>query len=70
MIAARTQPSLPPPEREEGSVTRAAPAGGGARPRLLILTVGFGIGGAEQLILTTAPRGLPCWPSRRRPSVG
>jgi len=26
------------------------------RPRLLILTVGFTVGGAEQLILTTAPR--------------
>jgi len=27
-----------------------------ARPRVLILTVGFGVGGAEQLILMTAPR--------------
>jgi glycosyltransferase involved in cell wall biosynthesis len=26
------------------------------RPRLLILTVGFGVGGAEQLVLMTAPR--------------
>lgn len=26
------------------------------RPRVLILTVGFGVGGAEQLILSTAPR--------------
>jgi glycosyltransferase involved in cell wall biosynthesis len=56
MIPARTQPSLPPPEREERSVPRAAQSEGGGRPRLLILTVGFGIGGAEQLILTTAPR--------------
>jgi glycosyltransferase involved in cell wall biosynthesis len=49
-------PSLLPPEPEERSADRAALAAGGGRPRLLILTIGFGIGGAEQLILTTAPR--------------
>lgn len=27
-----------------------------SRPRVFVLTVGFGLGGAEQLILTTAPR--------------
>jgi glycosyltransferase involved in cell wall biosynthesis len=33
-----------------------APAHHAGRPRVLILTVGFTIGGAEQLVLTTAPR--------------
>jgi glycosyltransferase involved in cell wall biosynthesis len=35
---------------------RPAPSVNPGRPRVLILTVGFTIGGAEQLVLTTAPR--------------
>ena len=38
------------------AAARPAPAHPTGRPRVLILTVGFTIGGAEQLILTTAPR--------------
>jgi len=38
------------------STARPAPAHSTGRPRVLILTVGFTIGGAEQLVLTTAPR--------------
>ena len=34
----------------------AAAAPGMGRPRLLVLTVGFTVGGAEQLVLMTAPR--------------
>ena len=50
-------PSVAPgraPERPARA--RPAPVGHASRPRLLILTVGFTVGGAEQLILTTAPR--------------
>ena len=56
MNSARRLPSLPPPDPEERPSTPSASAAGGGRPRLMILTIGFGIGGAEQLILTTAPR--------------
>ena len=38
------------------ATARPVPAHHAGRPRVLILTVGFGIGGAEQLVLTTAPR--------------
>src|SRR5439155_16290014 len=38
------------------ATARPVPAHHAGRPRGLILTVGFGIGGAEQLVLTTAPR--------------
>ncbi|HEU4401134.1 MAG TPA: glycosyltransferase [Candidatus Polarisedimenticolia bacterium] len=48
-------PAPDPPPRPEGIAPRAVP-GRGPRPRLLILTVGFTVGGAEQLILMTAPR--------------
>jgi glycosyltransferase involved in cell wall biosynthesis len=45
------------PRVQEGPATpRPAPAAHVGRPRVLILTVGFTVGGAEQLILTTAPR--------------
>ena len=56
MIPARSLPSMPPREPEGRSAARQAPVTSGGRIRLLILTVGFGTGGAEQLILTTAPR--------------
>jgi glycosyltransferase involved in cell wall biosynthesis len=38
-----------------GPLREAAAKGRAGRPRLLILTVGFGVGGVEQLILSTAP---------------
>ncbi len=46
-----------PPRGRGGPVTpRPAALAHLGRPRLLILTVGFAVGGAEQLVLTTAPR--------------
>lgn len=57
MNAARTLPSLPSPASSpQAPSCRPAPSAAGGRPRLLILTVGFDVGGAEQLILTTSPR--------------
>ena len=53
MRAATLRPPAPPLESE---AARPAPLSHPGRPRLLILTVGFTVGGAEQLILTTAPR--------------
>ena len=53
MRAATLSPPAPPLEPE---AARPAPLSHPGRPRLLILTVGFTVGGAEQLILTTAPR--------------
>src|SRR6266436_2811921 len=49
---------LPTPSPASGAAATPRPAPGhhGGRPRVLILTVGFTIGGAEQLVLTTAPR--------------
>src|SRR6058998_311684 len=56
MNASRPRPVAPPGDPEEPAAARPVPAAHAGRPRVLILTVGFGIGGAEQLILTTAPR--------------
>src|SRR2546422_1508454 len=56
MNASRPRPVAPPGDPEESSAARPVPASHAGRPRLLILTVGFTVGGAEQLILTTAPR--------------
>lgn len=56
MTSARPLPSLPPPESPPIASPRPVSSPSGGRPRLLILTVGFDVGGAEQLILTTAPR--------------
>src|SRR2546425_7618316 len=49
---------LPAPQASGPGVAaaRPVPAHHSGRPRVLILTVGFTVGGAEQLILTTAPR--------------
>ncbi len=50
---------LPEPQGSGPGVAAAArpvPAHHSGLPRVLILTVGFTVGGAEQLILTTAPR--------------
>ncbi|HKB08521.1 MAG TPA: glycosyltransferase [Candidatus Polarisedimenticolia bacterium] len=46
---------MPAPRPRAGDAG-ALPAARGGRPRVLILTIGFSVGGAEQLILTTAPR--------------
>lgn len=56
MNASRPRPVAPADDPEEPAAARPVPAGHAGRPRLLILTVGFTVGGAEQLILTTAPR--------------
>ncbi len=56
MSAPLFMPAVRPGGSEEPAPARPAPAAHAGRPRLLILTVGFTIGGAEQLILTTAPR--------------
>ena len=56
MSATLPLPALPPPGPGTAATARPAPAPHPGRPRVLILTVGFNIGGAEQLVLTTAPR--------------
>jgi glycosyltransferase involved in cell wall biosynthesis len=56
MTGARPLPSLPSEASLEPPSSRPVLSAAGGRPRLLILTVGFTTGGAEQLILTTAPR--------------
>lgn len=53
-VAVARRPAVGVPQT--GPAPGAVPAARGRRPRLLILTVGFGVGGVEQLILTTAPR--------------
>jgi glycosyltransferase involved in cell wall biosynthesis len=48
-------PALPiPPGAEARAEPEAAPRAG--RPRVLVLIVGFTVGGAEQIVLMTAPR--------------
>lgn len=52
-------PALPAPPLATSPQTAPVRAANGARPfrpRLLILTVGFTVGGAEKLVLITAPR--------------
>jgi len=56
MIASRPSPAARSRGPEEPDAARPLPAVHAGRPRVLILTVGFTVGGAEQLILTTAPR--------------
>ncbi len=56
MTSARPLPSPTPPEPPRPASFRPVSSPWGGRPRLLILTAGFDVGGAEQLILTTAPR--------------
>jgi len=56
MRAASLNPSAPRTATAAPGASRPAFSPHAARPRLLILTVGFTVGGAEQLILTTAPR--------------
>lgn len=46
-------PALPMPP---GAPPRMEPSSRSGRPRVLILTVGFTVGGAEQIVLMTAPR--------------
>src|SRR3989442_9728294 len=56
MTAAPLLPPAPRLEAETPRASRPAALARAGRTRLLILTVGFTVGGAEQLILTTAPR--------------
>ncbi len=56
MKAASMRRSGPRTDRTVRGAPRPALLPHAGRPRLLILTVGFTVGGAEQLILTTAPR--------------
>jgi glycosyltransferase involved in cell wall biosynthesis len=56
MNATLPLPAPPPDGPCTPAGARPAPVPHAGHPRVLILTIGFTIGGAEQLVLTTAPR--------------